>query len=516
MLNAFLRLRLGIKFFLSMMLLICGILLGMLYLIFAREKELILPEVERRGLDLTATLAFISGPEMLNNNYVALQKNIDGIKNRPDLQQVMIFNTAGKVLAHCNVSECDKVYADSLTRRILRANGSVVLPVYVSKNESVLDVAAPIFIGANQKVGFARALVSLQRADAAIGSLKWRVLVLGIAGTGVAFILVAGFSRIVTQPLRRLDEKALLISRGERDIQIKVTAQDEIGHLQQALKTMIDEVRLQSRLSALGTTTASLAHEIRTPLIVITRYINELIGQSSSPEIGHKLLGEINQLNDLVKQLLQFSQKSKLTRSRADINELLKQTLFLLAEPLAERQIAVHTDFQALPVIAADKNLLQSVFRNLIDNAVQAMEEKGELHLQTRLLPIQPEESWPVISTASPSPAQLPTTPPGRGLGIFRKLRRYLFVESATRVRRILLAKLPPDKQAIMMTIRDNGCGIPKEIMERLFLPFVTTKKEGTGLGLALSHKIIQEHQGTIMVESEEGFGTTFTILLPT
>jgi signal transduction histidine kinase len=66
-----------------------------------------------------------------------------------------------------------------------------------------------------------------------------------------------------------------------------------------------------------------------------------------------------------------------------------------------------------------------------------------------------------------------------------------------------------------MVTIRDNGCGIPKALMDRLFLPFFTTKKNGNGLGLALSHKIIQEHGGTITVESQEGQGTTFTIILP-
>lgn len=518
MANFFQRLRLRIKFFLSMMVLICGIITGMLSIIFIREKQTIIAELQTRAFDLTAMLAFVSGPDLVTHHYVTLQNSIDGINNRPDLRLVMILDRAGKVLAHNNVSECDKVYSDSLTQRILMSNGSFAQPIYVLGQEKVLDVATPVFIGANQKVGFARAVVSVARAGEAINALAWRILLLGLAGFGVAFILVAAFSRIVTQPLQRLDQQALLISRGEHDIQIDVTSQDEIGHLQQALKTMVEDVRLQSRLSALGATTANLAHEIRTPLIIITRHINELISRSASPEVGHKLLGEISQLNDLVNQLLQFSQKNKLALGRTDLNELLKQILFLLAEPLNEEHIKVFPDFQPLPLIAVDKNLMQSVFRNIIVNAIQATAEQGELHIQTRLLPILPEtvSRQKAIPAHSANPLDMLEKPAvKRWAKIFQKLRSSVVVESTTRARRVLLAKLPPEKQAIMITFRDNGCGISKELLEQLFLPFVTTKKDGNGLGLALSHKIVQEHHGTITVESKEGFGTTFNILLP-
>ncbi len=514
MVNFFPSLRLRIKFFLSMLVLIFGIIGGMLYIIFVREKQTIMAELQRRAIDLTAMLAYVSAPEVTAHHYVALQNAIDGIKNRPDLRQVMILDRAGKVLAHNNVSECDKVYSDALTQRILMSNSSLALPIYSHGNERVLDVATPIFLGAKQKVGYARAVVSVAEADEAINALVWPILFLGFAGFGVACILAAVFSRVVTQPLQRLDQQALQISRGERDIQIEVTAQDEIGHLQQALKNMIEDIRLQSRLSALGATTASLAHEIRTPLISITRHIHELISQSAAPEAGNRLLGEINQLNDLVKQLLQFSQKNKLALGRADINELLKQALVLLSEPLQQKNIKVLPDFQPLPLIAADKNLLQSVFSNIIINAIQAMPEQGELNLETKLLQ-NPQEMLPQYKSQPWGRTAPDEAPERRSFSFLQRLKNLILVGPATRTQRILLSKLPPAQQAIMITFRDTGCGIPKALLEQLFLPFVTTKKDGNGLGLALSHKIIQEHQGTITVESKEGFGTTFTILLP-
>jgi signal transduction histidine kinase len=282
---------------------------------------------------------------------------------------------------------------------------------------------------------------------------------------------------------------------------------------------MIEEVRLQSRLSALGATTANLAHEIRTPLTVITRYANELIRQSSAAELGAKLLNEINRLHDLVEQLLQFSQRRKLVRSRTNLNDLIEQALFLLDGPIQEQRIRIHRDLQPLPIIAADKNLLHSVFTNLITNAIEAMGEEGELHLQAKLLPAQLSEhtangeAAPDLQNAGKTAAPRPEV---HGLRkFFRRLRRRLVVESGAPAQHAHLAKLPPDKQAVMLTIRDTGCGIPKELMDRLFLPFFTTKKNGNGLGLALSHKIIQEHGGTISVESQEGRGTTFIIMLP-
>ena len=514
----FQSLRLRIKFFLSMMVLILGIIGGMLYIIFVREKQTIIAELQRRAIDLTAMLAYVSAPEVAAQHYIALQNAIDGIKNRPDLRLVMILDRTGKILAHNNVTECDKVYSDSLTQLILMSSSSLALPIYRRNDERVLDVATPVYLGAKQKVGFARAVISVAGADEAINVLVWRILLLGFAGFGVAFILAAIFSRVVTQPLQRLDQQALQISRGERDIQIEVTSQDEIGHLQQALKTMVEDVRLQSRLSALGATTANLAHEIRTPLISITRHIHELISQSAAPEAGNRLLGEINQLNDLVKQLLQFSQKNKLALGRADVNELIKETLFLLAEPLETQSIKVYPDFQPLPLIAVDKNLMQSVFRNLIMNAMQAMSAAGELQIETRVLPVLPGTAAAPRTKLAPSadPLAAPEKPAAsRWPQVFRKLRNSVLVEPATRAHRALLAKLPPEKQAIMITFRDNGCGISKALLEQLFLPFVTTKKDGNGLGLALSHKIVQEHHGAITVESQEGFGTTFSIFLP-
>ncbi|MGH7595046.1 MAG: ATP-binding protein [bacterium] len=516
----FSRLRLEVKFFLIIMVLVISLISAVLYLVYSQQEQSILAEVEARAYDLATVLAFAGVRAHLEGNYLALQELVDSIKNRDDVRQTMMLDLDGKVLVHNYVAHRDKVYADPLTRKILHADGLPVIGYYYFEKENVVDVATPVIVS-GRKVAVARVIISLNTAERAIQSMARQILALGGVSVVVGLALVALFSRRVTQPLRQLDHKARLISRGEREIQIEVTAKDEIGNLQQALKTMIEEVRLQSRLSALGATTANLAHEIRTPLTVITRYINELIRQSSAPELGAKLLNEINRLNDLAQQLLQFSQKRKLIRSRTCLNDLIEQAFFLLDGPIQKRRIRIHRDLQSLPIIAVDKNLLHSVFTNLITNAIEAMGEEGELYLQAKLLPAQLNghaasagNSEPV-STPVLQNAGKPAPPRSKWRKVLKRLRRPFWVESGAPAHHAHLAKLPPDKQAIMVTIRDNGCGITKEQMERLFLPFFTTKENGNGLGLALSHKIIQEHGGTIAVESQEGQGTTFTIILP-
>ncbi len=507
------------------MVLVISLISAVLYLVYSQQEQSILEEVEARANDLATVLAFAGVRARLEGNYLDMQELVDSIKNRNDVRQTMLLDLDGKVLAHNYVAERDKVYDDPLTLKMLHADGLPVTDYHYHpfEKENVVDVGTPVIVS-GKKAAVARVMISLNTAERAIQSMAKQILVLGGVSVVVVLALVALFSRSVTQPLRKLYGEARQISLGNREIQIAVTAQDEIGTLQQALKTMIEEVRLQSRLSALGATTANLAHEIRTPLTVIARYANELSSQSVASELGAKLLCEVNRLNDLAKQLLQFSQKRKLMRSRTNLNDLVEQALFLLGGPIQERRIRIHRDLQPLPVIAADKNLLQSVFTNLVTNAIEAMGEEGELHLQAKLLPAQ--FNGHAASAGNGGLAPVPDfqntgepaapRPGARGWRkFFGRLRRRFFVESGAQMYHTHLAKLPPEKQAVMIAIRDNGCGIPKELMDRMFLPFFTTKKNGNGLGLALSHKIIQEHGGTITVESQEGQGTTFIIMLP-
>lgn len=226
------------------------------------------------------------------------------------------------------------------------------------------------------------------------------------------------------------------------------------------LKNTQEQLIQAAKLAAIGELASNIAHEINNPLTSILGYAelikeeNDLANIIRDADVIEK---ESLRAREIVHQLLEFSRKRPLTVTDIDINKLLKEVVDLSSFQLKETAIRLTQDFGVIPRIEADPNQLKQVFLNIINNAVYAMHNSGSLEIQT--------------STTGD----------------------YVVIE-----------------------IRDTGKGIPKEIQNRIFEPFFTTKKEkGTGLGLSISYKIIQSHGGKIDLETEEGVGTKFRIILP-
>jgi signal transduction histidine kinase/Fe-S-cluster-containing hydrogenase component 2 len=215
------------------------------------------------------------------------------------------------------------------------------------------------------------------------------------------------------------------------------------------------------KLAALGQLAAGVAHEINNPLGTITIYAHILLKNMEADDPRRDdvmlIISEANRTKDIVKGLLSFARETKLKPGDADINELLEDTLGLLVNQLLFQNIKIKKGFsQDLPTIFADATQLKQVFLNIILNAAQAMEGRGNLTITT----------W-------------------------------------------------QEKNYIKIKIRDTGPGILPEHVGKLFNPFFTTKEKGTGLGLAISYGIIERHSGKIEVDTELEKGSTFTISLP-
>ncbi|MDZ7360563.1 MAG: ATP-binding protein [candidate division KSB1 bacterium] len=163
------------------------------------------------------------------------------------------------------------------------------------------------------------------------------------------------------------------------------------------------------------------------------------------------------------------------------------------------------------------------------------MNEDGMLYIQTRLVR-GPRHAASELNETKSMTLPKPVSPASRWrriLNFFRNRTRLEHSATAAAVsaemefslpaemgrdgwpKKLHMPPLPPEKEAIVVIFADNGHGIPDDVMDQLFLPFFTTKEKGTGLGLALSHKVIQEHRGTIHVQSRVGKGTIFIIVLP-
>jgi two-component system sensor kinase FixL len=224
----------------------------------------------------------------------------------------------------------------------------------------------------------------------------------------------------------------------------------------------LQELVIQSeRLAALGQMVAEITHEIKNPLMMIGGFAQQLIRETDDEKNLKKLniiTEEIRRLERLLADLKEFYQVRTVVSEAVDMRELLQKVFSLVQEDCKRHNIQkeVTLDERALTV-SGDSGRLEQVFLNLVKNAIEAMDSGGKISIQS---------------------------------------------------------KLSGDQVEIMVT--DEGCGISKQDRDKVFAPFFTTKKHGTGLGLCISKGIIEDHRGSsFSLESEEGKGTTFKIRLP-
>ncbi len=227
------------------------------------------------------------------------------------------------------------------------------------------------------------------------------------------------------------------------------------------LKVLEARMRQSDRLVALGTLSAGLAHEIRNPLSAIKTFVQLLPRKISNPAFFDKFQitvpRELNRINDLIENLLELARPPKLTFKMTTLGDCLTQVADRYRDKLEEAGITfeIHQE-GVLPEIWGDQEHLVRAFSNLIMNAQQAMVDGGTLIIEAG-----------------------------------------------------------PLEGGVMLQFKDTGVGMDQSTKDNIFDPFFTTKDSGTGLGLAMTHKIIEEHGGDIQVESSVGQGTTFTLTLP-
>ena len=224
------------------------------------------------------------------------------------------------------------------------------------------------------------------------------------------------------------------------------------------LKAVESQMELRARLSSLGELSAGIAHELRNPMAVIAGYTKLLSkkGEKSLQPIIENISKEIAVMDRIISDFLSFAKPAELTMTDIDLKAMIGNCITAIRGDKSD--ITVRLNIDGRPTIKGDEVFLRQVFMNIIQNAVEAMPQGGVLTIEI-----------------------VPSADPGRGVDI---------------------------------VISDTGHGISEDIIDKIFLPFFTTKERGTGLGLAIVHKIVVSHGGTISVESSDK-GTTFRMRVP-
>lgn len=239
------------------------------------------------------------------------------------------------------------------------------------------------------------------------------------------------------------------------------------------LKDLEQASRQRDNLTNLEPLALGLAHEIRNPLGGIRGAAQLLLREldnADHQQYMEVVISEVDRINRLVKQMMSFTRPPNLYLNSLNIHKTLNDILLLQKEPLIQKGIIVETNYDpSLPNIEADEDQLIQVFLNLIKNAMEASPKDSKIRLTTRF-----SGSFAILSSVD------------------RSLTQNIIVE-----------------------ITDFGCGIEEEMLDKLFTPFFTSKPKGSGMGLPICLRIIENHHGKIKVVSKKGKGTTVQVFLP-
>jgi two-component system NtrC family sensor kinase len=321
------------------------------------------------------------------------------------------------------------------------------------------------------------------------------LLFLGIALGGILLVVAVSVqqARRISRPLKTLEGVARLIADGDYTREVTVKAPEEVEHLAGSINQMAKKLEEERRdleewaatlerkvqertdqiknidaqlfrsekLASLGKLAAGVAHEINNPLTGIltnsSLLLEDLEEADPRREDVDVIVKETIRCREIVKRLLDFAKQTKPQKRLTNVNELIDNIILLVRNQTSFRNIDIQRHLAPeLPEIFADPDQIQQVFINIILNAADAMGKGGKLVIRSQLT-----------------------------------------------------------GNSIMVSFADTGPGISEANRERIFDPFFTTKEHGTGLGLSISYGIIEQHGGTIRVESNVGKGSTFSVELP-
>ena len=299
-------------------------------------------------------------------------------------------------------------------------------------------------------------------------ALTWSMLGIAAFVTVLVALISHRIGKNLTEPIKNLVGFTEQVAEGNLDEQCEVKTQDEIGDLAIAfnqmtrdLKQSRDKLIQAERLATAGKMSASFAHEIRNPLSSM-RMLSQMLMQK--PEMSNEqrqslqyILEEIERIDNIVKGLMDFARPTTLNLEQHALSPTLQSVLTLMEANLTHHQITLSLELASdFPNFQFDSDKIKQAFMNVVLNAMEAMPQGGTLTVTT-----------------------------------FKQ------------------------ENNVCIKVTDTGVGISEEDIEHLFEPFFTRKDKGTGLGLVNVKRILEEHSGTVEIESTSGEGTTVSLWLP-
>ena len=479
------RMSLPTRFMISVIvLLIC--LVGLILLVIEkREVRAIFEEQKEKGMLIASSIAQLNLQPLLMWDKEGIEENIEEQIDQKLLYVVIYDRNNNPYAANQFIKDYDEIYQTStLPGDKQEGSYSFVTKQFEDRRTQqvlrILEIEAPIYAkGSPRRWGVIKIGLSLEDMRKEILKTQLVLILIGVGGIIMGAVGAVLLARRITRPVKKLAEGTVNIARGDFSHKIEIDSQDEIGNLAKNFNQMIQQLKLAKereaeaqkkliqaeKLASIGRIAAGIAHEIRNPLTSVKLNIQKVMESDKLEGVAKDHLDisqeGIGQIENFVKELLSFTRVSTLNRDRFSVEQIIEESLKIIAGSLEQKKVRLERDFQAnLPEVFVDADRLRQVFLNILRNACEAVEEGGEIVLSL---------SWKDGSN-------------GKNMRI---------------------------------EISDSGCGIPEEDWETIFEPFYTTKSSGIGLGLSNARKIVEQHKGSIRVKKKEGKGACFEILIP-
>jgi len=338
-------------------------------------------------------------------------------------------------------------------------------------SDGVLEYArldTPLLDITGRPVGQIYVLRSFEGAQRRIASLYTRILLLWAAAVVVGLGLTFLLARRIVEPVKQLDRAAAEVARQNYTIEVAVTGDDEIGRLARTFNNMCASIRQaredlirQERISTIGRLSGSIVHDLRNPLAAIYGGAEMLVDADLPPAHVKRLAGNIyrasRRIQELLQDLLNLSRGKHRPPEMCRLREVAAAASESLAAMADSQGVTVSLSIPPEIELPLERSRMERAFVNLVANALEAMPEGGAVHISAQM-----------------------------------------------------------EGGMVLVQVEDNGPGIAPEIRSSLFQPFVSAgKRNGLGLGLALTRQTVLEHGGDLWVESEPGHGARFQFRLP-
>jgi nitrogen fixation/metabolism regulation signal transduction histidine kinase len=457
-----------------MMLFLSFILITILLFIYSHSERSIFREIERQTSDLTKAIQI--GVEEVtatgSTDEARLSKYLKQL-NAKGLNEISIISNSNEIVASTNPSKVGQPLAHKRKELIIKAE----LGEPVSEEGRAYNVILPVIAG-NTQYGYIHLKINkddfsdILRAN----TIKRIVAIVFVFGLGIVITFI--LSKQYTRPIQKVVDAARRVAAGDLNQNISVQSRDEIGQLSESFNFMVEKLRetrtLEQRLreaehlSGLGQLSRDIAHEIRNPLNFINLSIDH-IGEKYKPaeaerteKFGNLISGmkqEIQRLNNLVNEFLDYSRPIKLNLRRARIDALLEDVMALIWAKAEADGIVIVREYAHTAELDVDPDLFKSCVLNVITNAFHAM--------------------------------------------------------ASSEREKVLTLKTETAGEEFVISLIDTGTGVSRENLSKIFEPFFSTRQSGLGLGLPMTKRVMEEHGGRVEFSSVEAEGSEVRLIFP-